>query len=224
MAAERYVDFGGRRGKIITAGGPYKSWRKPEVVRLIPEVVWYCVGDSKEIRRLLASITHIGGRRGSGCGLVREWVVEPWPHDWSEYGPQGELMRPIPDPDGIEETAIRPPYWSPRNWRVCRCGGGLRCWREEYRLLARLPAFGRLVERTRALIAEQLAREDVNWVVASRFGKDSITMLDLILGQRPDITVYHMDSGYCLPELYQTRDWFVRERGIRLEIKHSDVD
>lgn len=123
MAAERYVDFGGRRGKIITAGGPYKSWRKPEVVRLIPEVVWYCVGDSKEIRRLLASITHIGGRRGSGCGLVREWVVEPWPHDWSEYGPQGELMRPIPDPDGIEETAIRPPYWSPRNWRVCRVPG-----------------------------------------------------------------------------------------------------
>lgn len=92
-------------------------------------------------------------------------------------------------------------------------------WREEYRLRARLPAFRRLVDSTRELIARQLDRADVRWYAAVSFGKDSITMLDLLLEQRPDITVLHMDSGYCLPELYETREWFVRERGIRLEVK-----
>lgn len=120
MAAERYVDFQGQRGKIVTAGGPYKNWRVPIVVRLVPEVVWYCVGDPDEIRRLLDYITHIGAQRRSGYGLVKEWRVEPWEHDWSEYGPEGELMRPLPDPEGTEETGIRPPYWSATNWRVCR--------------------------------------------------------------------------------------------------------
>lgn len=120
MAAERYVDFGRRRGKIVTGGGPYKSWRKPILVKLIPSVTWYCVGDAEEIKRLLEPITHIGGRRGSGYGLVREWRVEPWDEDWSVYGRNGELMRPLPDPNGTEEQGIRPPYWSPRNWRVCR--------------------------------------------------------------------------------------------------------
>lgn len=120
MAAERYVDFKGRRGKVITAGGPYKSWRKPIVVKLIPAVAWYCVGDADEIRGLLSHITHIGSRRGAGYGLVREWRVEPWAEDWSVYGPEGRLMRAIPDPGGTETHAIRPPYWSPRNWRTCR--------------------------------------------------------------------------------------------------------
>ncbi|MDI6872082.1 MAG: phosphoadenosine phosphosulfate reductase family protein [Bacillota bacterium] len=97
-------------------------------------------------------------------------------------------------------------------------------WREEYRLYARLPVFARRVERAKAIIAEALARTDVSWLVACSFGKDSLSMLDLILEQRPDITVFHMDSGYCLPELYEVRDWFAQERGIRLHIKPGEMD
>ncbi|HHW15372.1 MAG TPA: hypothetical protein GXX28_10650 [Firmicutes bacterium] len=120
QAAERYVDFGKRRGRIVTGGGPYKTWRMPIVVRLTRSITWYCVGDETGIRRLLAPLTHIGKHRASGYGQVAEWAVEPWPEDWSVYGPAGILMRAIPDPAGTEERGIRPPYWSPRNWRLCR--------------------------------------------------------------------------------------------------------
>lgn len=119
-AAERYIDFGKRRGKIDTSAGPYKNWRLPVIVQLIPSVEWYCVGDADEVRRLLRHITHIGGHRGKGYGLVREWTVEPWPEDWSVYGPEGQLMRAVPDPAGTEMCGIRPPYWSMRNQRMCR--------------------------------------------------------------------------------------------------------
>lgn len=119
--AEKYVDFGGKRGKIVIAGGPYKAWRHPVVVRLVPKIDWYCVGDAHEIRRMLNQyIIYIGKHRGIGCGLIREWIVEPFDHDWSVYGPAGQLMRPIPDKEGYAMCGIRPPYWSPQNQRICK--------------------------------------------------------------------------------------------------------
>jgi CRISPR type IV-associated protein Csf3 len=91
------------------------------VARLIPKITWYCVGNAAEIGRLLHTHIHyIGKRRGAGYGLVREWVVEPWEHDWSVRGPDGEIMRSVPDPAGTEVAGIRPPYWSPNTQRLCR--------------------------------------------------------------------------------------------------------
>jgi CRISPR type IV-associated protein Csf3 len=117
---EKWVDFGKRRGRVVVAGGPYKAWRHPVVVRLTSKVVWYCVGHANEIERVLREHIHyIGKYRGRGYGLVRKCVVEPWEDDWSVYGPDGELMRAIPDRAGVEVRGIRPPYWAPANQRLC---------------------------------------------------------------------------------------------------------
>lgn len=125
MRAEKYVDFEGRRGRVVIAGGPYKAWRHPVVVRLTAQVTWYCVGDGEEIERMLETHVHyIGKYRGRGYGLVREWVVEPWEHDWSVWGPDGEPMRPIPHEEGTEMCRLRPPYWVPGNQQLCLVPGG----------------------------------------------------------------------------------------------------
>lgn len=90
----------------------------------------YAVGDREEVARLLAFITHIGKRRGSGFGEVRRWNVEP-----ADAGDvlirDGMLARPIPSgtahllngnpsPGALGSIAWTPPYWHPatqgRGW------------------------------------------------------------------------------------------------------------
>ena len=39
--------------------------------------------------------------------------------DWSVTGPDGRLMRPVPDADGLL-YGIVPPYWLPRHQVPCR--------------------------------------------------------------------------------------------------------
>src|SRR5690606_4486934 len=93
--AEKYVDFGGRKGKIQVKAGTYKAYRMPVTVKLIPEVTWYCVGDPEEIERLLSKVTAIGKKTAMGYGQVAEWVVEEIEEDWSVQ--KGKTpMRPIP--------------------------------------------------------------------------------------------------------------------------------
>lgn len=113
------IDFQGRRGKIVTAEGPYKGYQMPVFARHAKEITWYVVGDSEEIRRLLRFANSIGKKPAQGWGAVREWLVEPWPHDWSVYGPQRRLMRALPQAGGIPH-GIRPSYWNPRHYVPCR--------------------------------------------------------------------------------------------------------
>ena len=116
--AERYADIG-KKGKIITAGGTFKTRRIPLVVMTTEQIVWFCVGSQKRIEELLAAVEYIGSARAAGYGRVKEWRVEPWPEDWSVYGPDGCLMRAVPSEDGDMISSIRPPYWAPPKMR-CR--------------------------------------------------------------------------------------------------------
>lgn len=109
LEAERYVDFGGRCGKVNTKSGFYKTYRVPVVTFLVPELVWYAVGDMDTIRCMVQTVTHIGKKRAQGYGRVARWYVEAWPEDLSH-------LRAIPDPLG-EEMGIRPPYWLSWQWR-----------------------------------------------------------------------------------------------------------
>lgn len=112
--AERYADLSNRRsGKVITAGGPFKTRRIPQVVFCVEKIAWFCVGDRDGIADLLDLVEYIGGHRGAGYGRVGKWTVDPWPEDWSIYGPEGNLMRAIPSPEGDMISSIRPPYWAP---------------------------------------------------------------------------------------------------------------
>lgn len=127
-AFERYIEFGKRRGKIDHKSGRFKAYRMPLVIQLFDRLIWYAVGDLEAVRDLCHRVTHIGKKPAQGYGAVDRWIVEPFDKDWSEYGPDGQVMRAIPVRDGesmrpgtkYANWKIRPPYWESSRARVCK--------------------------------------------------------------------------------------------------------
>ena len=117
--AEDYVDFAGKRGKVLTTSSTYKAYRMPLNIILTPEVVWYAVGDWEAVKALLEEIPSLGKKTSQGFGQVIQWSVEDIEQDWSVWR-DGALMRNLPDPEGDSEWGIRPPYWYPDNIVRCR--------------------------------------------------------------------------------------------------------
>lgn len=105
--------------------GRYKPWRIPVVATVTPELTWWAIGDRDGVAELLDWRVGVGKRRGSGEGVVTDWLIEnvgdpDWDHIWwTDAGP----ARPIPARRqvltalGLPEDAptvphqIRPPYW-----------------------------------------------------------------------------------------------------------------
>jgi len=114
--SEQYVDFRGKSEKIKVNAGRYKNYRIPLVIKLIPELTWYVVGDKTEIERMVQKIYRIGKKRSQGFGEIKEWIVEEINEDYS-------YRRYIPAPTGNELRGIRPPYHWIGNQRLCRWGG-----------------------------------------------------------------------------------------------------
>jgi len=119
----RYLASG---GKIDTGAGPLKAYHFPQVIRTVSDIEFYGVGTISKIRELLSYIHAIGKKPAAGWGQVREWIVEPFPEDWSTAGKYG-LMRPMPvesyKPDRhdyqIMECALLPPYWKTDKTELC---------------------------------------------------------------------------------------------------------
>ena len=117
------VNFGKRRGKVIIKQGQYKAYHMPLFYRVALWIEWYCVGDKKEIEKLLSTVTHLGKKASQGWGRVAQWQIEYWPADWSVWRGDGKLMRGIPLEDIPERAApvdlivygIRPSYWKHSN-------------------------------------------------------------------------------------------------------------
>lgn len=116
--------------RINIKAGRTKSYRLPrDVLHLVDDcITWWCIGDAERIRELLASVTHVGGKRSVGLGRVLEWTVEecePWepgfpvvldgrplralPPEWPGLG---EDMR-------VERTALTMPYWLAERRQLC---------------------------------------------------------------------------------------------------------
>lgn len=112
--------------KIVIEKGAYKAYHMPVFYYIAHRVTWYAVGDAAEIRALLSTCTHIGKKRDQGWGRVIEWRVEPWPEDWSRYGPDGLPTRGVPVAEGerinigceLINYAVRPPGYIPENHMV----------------------------------------------------------------------------------------------------------
>lgn len=121
--AEEYVNFGKRRGTVNVKSARYKNYRMPLTIILTPKIDWYCVGDAREIAKLLPLITHIGKKPAQGLGAVKKWEIAAIEEDLS-------WLRPIPDENGDDEIGIRPPYWWRENIVRVR-------WPEDERLGAR---------------------------------------------------------------------------------------
>lgn len=116
----RYVELLERqRARVPTSGGRYRAYRMPVAYRHALAVTWYAVGQLERVRDLLALVTHLGKKREMGWGAVIEWQVAPHDEDWSVVGPEGQVMRPVPDPSGVL-YGYRPPYWLPRHQAPCR--------------------------------------------------------------------------------------------------------
>lgn len=115
------VDFDGRRGRVIVEKGRYKSYHMPTFLRHALDVSWYVVGDRAEIAALLMHATHIGKKTAQGNGRIIEWMVEPWPADWSIRDEGGRLMRALPAPGDPAAVlyGYRPSYWLPENQMPC---------------------------------------------------------------------------------------------------------
>gem|GEM_PF-698079 len=113
------VDFGKRRGKVITGRGDYKAYHMPVFYRHALYVEWYCMADKSELERWLPFCTHLGKKYSQGWGAVLGWEVMAWPEDWSERGPGGKIMRALPVTEGGRRYGIRPSYWNRRHQFPC---------------------------------------------------------------------------------------------------------
>jgi CRISPR type IV-associated protein Csf3 len=94
------VDFQGKRGKVIIEQGKYRAYHMPVFYRSALWIDWYAVGCLASLQYLLQIVTHIGKKASQGWGRVKEWVVEPWPDDWSTWV-DGRLMRGVPQKDAL---------------------------------------------------------------------------------------------------------------------------
>jgi len=107
-----------KKTKIALDAYQYKAYRMPMFARHALAVDWYCVGDRREIERLLRLIHFIGKKSSQGEGSVLDWCVEPFAEDWSERNSAGRLMRALPAENG-PVLGIRPSYYEQANQTTC---------------------------------------------------------------------------------------------------------
>ena len=120
-------NWGKRKAKWSGSEGHEKAYDLPLYVRITDQVTWYVVGNRNKVDALLQGCTGIGKKRAHGHGQVTKWEVKEIGNDWHLFGPNGELMRPIPL-TALPETPIdfairdwgwRPPAWLPANKTRC---------------------------------------------------------------------------------------------------------
>jgi len=121
----KYLEGG---GKITTSTGTMRAYRMPQVIHTVSDIEFYGYGTIDKVRELLSYIPAVGKKPAAGWGAVRDWIVEPWPEDWSTWSDKYGLMRPLPvgedaghDLSGyvIRDCAIRPPAWKACNQVTC---------------------------------------------------------------------------------------------------------
>jgi len=96
-------------------------------------------------------------------------------------------------------------------------------WRDEFVLYSRLLIFQKRINEARNIILQALAMNE-KWYLACSFGKDSLCLLNLIIKEKPDIPVLHMDSGYCFPETYAVRQYYQEKHSLNLTILPASMD
>jgi CRISPR type IV-associated protein Csf3 len=110
----------------ITTGANRAYYMPRPVGYLDSGIVWWCMGEADEIRRLLSSVTNLGKRRAVGLGRVDAWTVEPcdpWPG--FPVVRDGKPLRRLPIGwPGVEEArcgfgTIAPPYWDQTKEEPC---------------------------------------------------------------------------------------------------------
>lgn len=121
----QYLDA---HGKITTSSGTMRAYRMPQAIHTVSDIEFYGYGTIEKVRDLLSYIPAVGKKPAAGWGAVAQWIVEPWPEDWSTWSEKYGLMRPVPLDEDIghdlsgylkRDCAIRPPAWKACNQVPC---------------------------------------------------------------------------------------------------------
>lgn len=126
----RYLDM--QKGLISESVGEYRAYRMPQVIRTVQDgkIEFWARGHKEEVQELLDLIPTVGKKYSMGYGIVKSWLVEDCPEDYSLWHPQYGLMRPVEVGSDEErmfdlsaypvmDYAIKPPYWKESNFRLC---------------------------------------------------------------------------------------------------------
>lgn len=119
------------KGKVDISAGQFKAYHFPQIIRTVSDIEFYGCGTIEKIKDLLSYIPAVGKKPAAGWGMVKEWVVEPFPEQWHTFGKYG-LMRPMPcdvlrskmNSELLKECSIRycqlrPPYWKTDKADLC---------------------------------------------------------------------------------------------------------
>lgn len=124
------IDFAGRRGKIITEGGPMRDHRGARSVLYPGSLTWYLLGNPEAVWELVQDLPFIG--KGHSQGEGRAWWSKPVLLDEDRSVWDGNrLVRPIPAGEALEAgrafdfeyRTLRPPYWDVRTKQLCAVNG-----------------------------------------------------------------------------------------------------
>lgn len=121
-----YLDMD--KGIISDSVGLYRAYRNPQLIRTVKDgiLTFYALGKKDKIEELLSLMIGVGKKTAMGFGIVDRWDVEEIEEDYTTEHPKYGLMRPIEVEKAdktydypIMDYAIRPPYWKPKNMRLC---------------------------------------------------------------------------------------------------------
>ena len=103
--------------KISTASGPYRNYIKAYMVREIPRMSAWCIGDAERIEEILTyRVPYLGGRTRLGYGRVEKVTVTPDPDAFEKWKFR---TLPWPEKDYVPvQMSCRPPYWDAFNRRM----------------------------------------------------------------------------------------------------------
>lgn len=111
-------------GKPNLQAGAQREYNMPYNVMLVNKLIAYCVADRHDIDSLLRrNVKYLGKKRNIGMGRVESITVERIEQDYS-ISKDGLATRWLPDPNGLRQVRLRPPYFNAVD-RVACCEIGL---------------------------------------------------------------------------------------------------
>ena len=115
-----------QKGRVKTNQGHFKDFMINLPLLVTNNLVFYCNGDEKELKRLLQHLTHVGKKTSIGGGRISKINITETEVDYSFFK-DGAVMRPIPVDMKIpiaegmvfQKQPYKPPYWDKNNIGFC---------------------------------------------------------------------------------------------------------
>lgn len=115
-----------QKGRIHINRGHFKDFMIQLPTVITDEILFYCNGDKKELKRLFKHLQNIGKKTSIGGGKISNIHVTETDTDYSFFK-DNEVMRPIPcnmklplvEGMVFQKATYKPPYWDKNNVAMC---------------------------------------------------------------------------------------------------------